>query len=442
MGGLPLKASTSLEAIIILVGAILSVALVSSFMIHELGGVGNTASTVSSNVRETLSSQAQIISAVSLGGETIVFVKGLMGEIPLHRATLLVNGLPESFKFKEYKGDGDNILERGEEFFLWIPTTEDRLDLSFSFGSTTVILGDVRPNKATFRYRRVVHITNTGPTIASYQLRIELNTDNTTIQHVSSTCGDLKAYDADGNPLSLWVEECNPTRIVFFVKLPTVPSDSNIYLYYGAGDIPLFQDGSQVFDFFEDFEDMDSWTCKGDGCDSVFTTTVDGYSVLHLGDSSYDSVVLYSPLSLPQEDNIYLESRFRLEGTANDLDFYWGFDDDPTPYQQLGSGPGDRATGQYHACVVDESIATRGSVYTSNAWAVDSVLRSGSNVYCSYLGETLSATGTPGPFNYLDLSFDPDSTSRIIYIDWIRVRKYDPEISYTLGDEEEGAFRP
>ena len=437
-----MRGSTSLEAMVILIGAILSVSLISAYMIHTLGTTTGTASKISTNVNETFSSQVQIISAVSVGRDTLVFVKGLLGYIPLDKITLLVNGLPTEFKFKEYKGDGDSVLERGEEFFLWLPESGDKLDLSISFGGSTIQLGVIRPERTSFRYKRVIQVTNTGPEIHNYQLRVELNSSNTNLAHLSSTCGDLRAYDSSGNPIPLWVETCSSTRVIFFVKLSDVPSESNIYLYYGAGDLPLFQDGSQVFDFFDDFKDLDAWTCTGVGCDAVFTTDFDGYSVLHLGDSATSSVILYRPISLPQEDNIYLEARFRLEGTPNDLDFYWGLDDDPTPYQQLGSGPGDRASGQYHACVVDESIATRGSVYTSNTWAVDSILRTSSTVYCTYLGETLSATGTPGPFDYLDITFDPDSTSRIIYIDWIRVRKYDPNISYTLGDEEEGSFTP
>ncbi len=439
------KANIPLETMMLFVGALLAIGIVLGLLTYQLNLSTNTASNTATEVIRNVTTRATVVSSFTIGKTLYLLVRGDSGEIDMNKATLLINGLPQNFQFLPYKGDGDNILERGELFYLKtdLSTVPKVVNASLSFSSATIPLGSFSPERIYFPYRRRITVYNSGYAITNYQLRVELNSDNFDLSKISPDCSDLVVFEGHQR-LPTWIEDCSSSKVVFFVKIPEINanSDLNLYLYYGVSGLPFFQDPSKVFLFFDDFDTFGPWTCNGTGCDAVYTTTYDGKTVLHLGDSTTDTVYVYRPVTLPQEDNIILEAKFMRVGTPYDLDFTWGLDNDTTTLQQVGDNPGDDSSGQYHRVIVGGAYGNQGTVYTADYWAIDKVIRTGDIVKSIYLGEEVNGTGTIGSLNYLLLSFDPDSTSRIIYIDWIRVRKYDPNISYTIGPEEVGTFSP
>ena len=440
-----MRANVPLETILLFIGAILAIGLVTGLLTYQLNLSTNAAQNTASDVLKATTTHVSVVSSFVIGKSLYLLLRGDSGEINMSDTTLLINGLPQEFQFLPYKGDGDKILERGELFYVEtdLSTVPKVINASLSFANMSIPLGSFSPQHIYFPYRRLITVHNSGYAITNYQLRIELNSDNFDLSKIAPDCSDLVVFEGSQR-LYTWVEECSSSKVVFFVKIPEInaSSDLNLYLYYGVTGLPLFQDPTKVFLFFDDFDTFGPWTCTGTGCDAVYTTTYDGKTVLHLGNSSTDTIYVYRPVSLSQEDNIILESEFMLVGTPYDLDFTWGLDDDTTTLQQVGDNPGDDAPGQYHRVIVGGAYGNQGSVYTANYWAIDEVIRTGDLVKSIYLGEEVNGTGTIGPLNFLLMSYDPDSTSRIIYIDWIRVRKYDPYISYAIGSEESGTFSP
>ena len=109
----------------------------------------------------------------------------------------------------------------------------------------------------TWAYRRLVTITNPGATVLTdYQVKIAL--DNTfEFANANGDGSDIRITLDDGiTELSLWIETWNPAgqQATIWVKAPSIPiAGMNVYLYYGNNAATSTSNGTNTFQFFDDF---------------------------------------------------------------------------------------------------------------------------------------------------------------------------------------------
>ncbi len=97
-------------------------------------------------------------------------------------------------------------------------------------------------------YRIPVTVTNTGPALAQYQIKLTLGS-GFPWSNVASDGSDLRIVDSDGsNQLPYWFESWNyNTSAEIWAKIPSIPAlaSKTIYIYYGnssADDAQSFDD--------------------------------------------------------------------------------------------------------------------------------------------------------------------------------------------------------
>jgi len=128
----------------------------------------------------------------------------------------------------------------------------------------------------TWKYRQKAIITNTAAQ-TNFQASITLDTATLiTASKMQSDCDDLRLADVNGNLITepYWIESCNTTTTKVWIKFSSLQTGSTVlYVYYGNPTAAsLANSGSQVFEFFDDFE--------GSSLDgSVWTVTSDDHSV-------------------------------------------------------------------------------------------------------------------------------------------------------------------
>jgi len=112
-------------------------------------------------------------------------------------------------------------------------------------------------------YRKPITINNTSNanTLSNYQILVTVDTAALyTAGKVKSDCSDIRFTDSDETTLlNYWIEDgsCNTTATKFWVKIPTITGSTSktIYMYYGNASATAVSNGSNVFIFFDDFND-------------------------------------------------------------------------------------------------------------------------------------------------------------------------------------------
>lgn len=122
-------------------------------------------------------------------------------------------------------------------------------------------------------YRQTITITNGGSAQTDFQIEI---TDDTaalvTAGKLQSDCDDIRLTDINGNVLYHWIEDdtCNTVTTNIWTKLASIPTTATtLYMYYGNPSATNVESGSNIFMFFDDFEDANftaaTWTGTGTG---------------------------------------------------------------------------------------------------------------------------------------------------------------------------------
>ena len=139
---------------------------------------------------------------------------------------------------------------------------------------TKFLFAQINPCQSTVEgwdFQKAFSIENheDNSSLEDFQVLIELDTE-TLINH-----GDMNADGSDirisglcdnSNPLDFWFDDINTTSTKIWVKVPNIePGDSeNIYLHYGNLNANSEANGSNVFLFFDDFEEpLNGWTFQG-----------------------------------------------------------------------------------------------------------------------------------------------------------------------------------
>ena len=110
-------------------------------------------------------------------------------------------------------------------------------------------------------YKRSHSITS-GTTLTDYQVKIRVyrseGTSTGDTVYLGSKCladyGDIRFVASDDTTeLSYWMETNAGTYADFWVKVPSIVSDSYIYIYYGNSSATTTSNGDTTFQFFDDF---------------------------------------------------------------------------------------------------------------------------------------------------------------------------------------------
>ncbi|RIB35321.1 MAG: hypothetical protein BXU00_02210 [Candidatus Nanoclepta minutus] len=133
-----------------------------------------------------------------------------------------------------------------------------------------------------WKYRVPITIKeNSGSSLTNYQVNITIDTQSLiSAGKMRSDCGDIRFTDANGNPLSYWIESntCNTQNTKIWVKVPSIPANGQvtIYMYYGNPSATSLSDPKNVFYFYEDWEsgsvNNTIWTVTTTGTASVTNT--------------------------------------------------------------------------------------------------------------------------------------------------------------------------
>ncbi|MDD3486964.1 MAG: DUF2341 domain-containing protein [Candidatus Moranbacteria bacterium] len=307
-------------------------------------------------------------------------------------------------------------------------------------------------------YRQKISLTNsTGADLTDFQVSMTVDTASLiTAGKMTGTCSDMRFTSNNGQQLDYWIEENNPgcgnaaTKI--WIKVPKVFNGTNatsIYMYYGNSSATASQNGSDVFPFFDDFNnsalDVSKWTATGSYSISggaLTTTTGAVYTKNTATDGAQNYVyetrrkwtgtgVSYSGLNIANTQRTYGSNSparklvYFDTSMSNSLVAAFGADGSVSSYN-IVSG-----TNQYNATFDN---------YYVDGFSVDASYvrfyhnRSQTNPY--------AGTWTDAPYLWLGYFLGSGSGTADItdlVTDWVLVRKYastDPTTS--AGSEETG----
>ena len=143
-----------------------------------------------------------------------------------------------------------------------------------------------------------VHITNTGPVLTSYQVKIPVTLAN----GMNANFSNLQFTDTLGNVLPFWLQDFpTATTATFWVRVPSLPIGvTNIYLTF-CGTAAVAGNPQGTFEFFDNFDNntLPLWTqaCVSTMAGTTCAITADnttyfssGYSAhLHAGSTCFIS---------------------------------------------------------------------------------------------------------------------------------------------------------
>lgn len=87
----------------------------------------------------------------------------------------------------------------------------------------------------------------------SFQVKIELSSTSFDYSKTKADGADIRIFDENNSPLNFWIESWNKEGAsTIWVKVPSLGTD-RIYMSYGYPNASSASNGSNVFDYFEDF---------------------------------------------------------------------------------------------------------------------------------------------------------------------------------------------
>ena len=281
-------------------------------------------------------------------------------------------------------------------------------------------------------YARKVTITEqSGSDLTDYQVLIELNSTNFDFSHTQTNGEDIRFTDASGNLLDYWIESWDAVseRAKVWVKVPSIPANGTveIWMYYGNSEITDASDGYAVFEFFDDFDDLNGWSIGGGSPEPY----VSGGVLILPGDTTDR----YIYRSLPFFDGYAWEIKIQKQG-------------DGTKYAAQAfkwwSGGTEIYRVGWHADnsiwirdLVDSEEIITGTRVEDTEWHTIKVTRLSNGDWALYFDDELIGTANDTTSTSTD-TFGIGSAENIdVYYDDIRIRKYtSPEPSASLGAEE------
>ncbi len=289
----------------------------------------------------------------------------------------------------------------------------------------------------TWLYRRAIQISNdNGEDLEDFQVAITLDTASLiTDGKMQNDCSDLRTTDNNGNLIPHWIEEnnpgCNDAATKVWTKVPTVYDGTDattVYIYYGNANASSVENGDNVFEFFDDFED---------GVNTAIWNTDSDYEVVdgELKIWGSDNTALYSKESF--SGDIKVVSRVMKESDGDlDSGFWLSYN---------GGSVGalvvlDDINNGNHNGISMGTWATMATTFSNNptdsSWHSLSAWRYGGNMYANFSDETINTTNNYTT-NPIGIFSDSDSSARKMRVDHIAVCKAVSSEPTTSLDSEE-----
>ncbi|RLF97134.1 hypothetical protein DRN58_09125, partial [Thermococci archaeon] len=184
--------------------------------------------------------------------------------------------------------------------------------------------------------RKKITVTNSsGDTLTDYQIKLKVLFDS----DMNTDFSDLRFTDTDGKTLlPYWIEEkTDGNSATVWVKIPEIPSEEKtIYMYYGNPTATSESNGENVFEFFDDFNtlDTDKWQID-----------TDSYSVSNgILRINKGAISLKNALSFNLNDGYILEGKIKYHET---IDAYSGTLSAQSSHYTQGGNKGSDATNLY-----------------------------------------------------------------------------------------------
>jgi len=139
-------------------------------------------------------------------------------------------------------------------------------------------------------YREVTITNNVAQDLTDYQVNFTLDTANLIAQgKMRSDCGDIRVTLSDGQTLlPYWIESwsnttCNRNTTKIWTKVPLIPASAStvIQVWYGNSSATSMANGGAVFEYFDDFDTLNTTYWDSIGGTSVGVTS--GYLRLYYG---------------------------------------------------------------------------------------------------------------------------------------------------------------
>ncbi len=331
-------------------------------------------------------------------------------------------------------------------------------------GMTTTIAVTLSSFLSGWTYRKFVLISNTGFKLSDYQVLVPIDTSSLiSLGHMLSNCDDIRFTDADGSTLlPYWIESgINTTSTKIWVKIPSIPVDDptygmkRIYMYYGNPSAAPASNGTDTFDFFDDFESgtLSKWTSFGTA-----------------QTRSFDNTISISGNSLKLEYNGSGNSGIQSIGqlpisSGKVLEFWWRANTQPidsinaitlfTPNGGTVYGSGDSAgfiKDLYESAMFAGNAISPGYVYGTHAtsyvvdkWYKIRIYEYGTTIRITYIdsdGSTILGNESAREIYIRSSGYttiqQTGPSPNILWIDNIFVRKYMPiePTSYSVSTEE------
>jgi hypothetical protein len=289
---------------------------------------------------------------------------------------------------------------------------------------------------AGWQYQREIAICeNSGETLRDYQVLVELSGSDFP-EEAEVDGDDIRFTDADGANLGYWIEEfdAGSERVRIWVKVPEIPanSDDRITMWYGNPGAESGSDGSEVFEFFDDFE--------GVYIDEIKWHVNCGVPSVSHGVLSLNGECVLSEKVEAFEYNCIFESFSRVSDTGSDPKSFLRSTNDYTAIDgsdrfEFGSWT-DMDKMQLANANDGEFLAATKTEKFPTSFEVLGIARSNTKTesFQNYVPELMNRENVPNSPLYLQLYSWGGETH---YVDWTRVRRYinpEPTVAIALPE--------
>jgi Concanavalin A-like lectin/glucanases superfamily/Domain of unknown function (DUF2341) len=285
-------------------------------------------------------------------------------------------------------------------------------------------------------YRQSIAITNAGTAQTNFQLEVlsDENLSSLSPDKLQADLDDLRFTDILGNILPYWIEDNTISSVNIWIKIPTVhTTGTTIYMYYGNPSAIDDQSGDDTFEFFDDFDSLDTgkWSASGSGYS--FSS-----GVVSIYGSDYTPLISNKSFS---NDSLVVRSKLKRDAAGDfDSGYYFAYvSNNNGIIHVLDSTDGGGNCGMVYPTWATEVTSYTGEI-PLDSWQITEMWRNGTTVYSSALGEQISAIVDASYNNRIALFSDSDDGSRTASFDYILVRKFastDPTAG-TPASEEKG----
>ncbi len=343
-----------------------------------------------------------------------------IGQMGYDNVSFFVNSTVWADTFETYSGISDatniHINNNATIHFCW-PISDERTN--------------VQSKEDCWEYRKQINLSTTT-TLNNYQVLLSINLSQEVSENkTSSDCSGIRFtyYNTSSSTdveIPYWIEECNnlnPAKV--WVKVPEISTNTKIHIYYGATNVSSKSNGTAVFDFFDDFGEVDS-VVWGSNANNWENSSTEAYPTVSGSSSKITSTFSYSDSYATE---LYIRGNSSQSGSTG---YYAMGDNAGSKYMRLYIEPDNQRVNFYNGANNYITVnCSQGHKYT----LITDYSNDDYSIYIDNVHKTdLSSSGSGSNTNPVFYSYYESG----IYIDYIAIRKYsDSTISIDYSESYE-----